>query len=137
MLLVLLLIVVLMVCIFLFKYASENYHDVLEGVAVIIGAFVAVGVFVSLIIIADVQITKVPEYETLEMRKEIIEEKIDRIENHEDGIVNGDFGSLADTYDKAEDINSDIIKARYWSDNIWLNWYYNDLIADMELIDTK
>ncbi|MFP4698659.1 MAG: hypothetical protein ACLFMO_08140 [Eubacteriales bacterium] len=115
----------------------------LEGLqiaSVLIGIIAAFAIFVSAIAALAIQIPKVPDYQDFEMRRDIVESKINRIEDTEinkNNIINGDFGSLEETYNEAQDINDIIIRSRYWSDSLWLGWYYNDLVGELELIETN
>jgi hypothetical protein len=118
------------------KFSLKNYYELSLGSACIV-SILTIMLTLLLIIIAAVQIPRDIDFEKTKLEREMIIIKLDRIydESNDDNIISGDLGSLEDAYRDALEYNKSIISHRYWKENIWLGWFWNPYIGELETID--
>lgn len=94
-------------------------------------AVVTIIILTVILLIANINVkTKVIK---LEAKRDIIVAKVERLQN---GVfINGDLGSLEDTYSDVIEFNDKIISHREYSSGYWLNWFYRAEIGNIKLID--
>ena len=68
-------------------------------------------------------------YADLVAKREVIEYRLDEIENDKNLLVNGG------TYTDLIEYNETIRSYKTWSNNFWNGWFYADKIADLEYIE--
>lgn len=68
---------------------------------------------------------------------EILLKQVERIQEYSESeyILNGDIGSLQDTYNDVKEYNNWVIINRYWSNNNFMWWFYNPYANELELIE--
>lgn len=92
--------------------------------------FVSVlGISVSVILICLVQPTKQIDYEKMLYKKEVLEY---RVEHQEDNIVGNEL-----LYQDIVEFNNQLRNEKRFANNIWTNWFANDLVATIEYVDYK
>lgn len=88
-----------------------------------------VGIFVCVILICIVQPTKRIDYEKMLYKKEVLEY---RVEHQEDDIVGNEL-----LYQDIVEFNNQLRNEKRFANNIWTNWFANDLVATIEYVDYK
>ena len=74
------------------------------------------------------QVNVKPEYEAMVQERKVIEYRLYK----EDDITGND-----DLYSCIVAFNSKVVESRTMKDNLFVNWFYNPLLADLELIEVK
>lgn len=106
-----------------YKYDSLDYMGVATG---LIGS---IGLLVCLSIIAIVQIPRQIDYENILYEREMLEY---RLENQDKNIVGNEL-----LYREITEFNNDLRCYTRYSDNLWINWFHNQLIAEIDYIDIE
>lgn len=84
---------------------------------------------VALALLLSVQINKDVEYQNALYEKEVIEHRINYME---DNIVGNEM-----LYHDIVEFNNDLRGVKKWANNRWTNWFVNDLKADIDYIPIK
>lgn len=92
------------------------FDDWLEIILIIIATFSGIVLFICSLIIMTVQIPSQIDYEKALYEREQL------IEQYEDG------NQYA--YDSIIEFDKELRDTKYWGDNLWLNWFYNQKIID-------
>ena len=87
------------------------------------------GTLISVILICIVQPTKQIDYEQMLYKKEVLEY---RVEHQEDNIVGNEL-----LYQDIVEFNNQLRNTKRFANNIWTNWFANDLVATIEYVDYK
>ena len=106
------------------SYEAESIITAISGVTIFMSFFLLI---ISLIVIMFVQIPAQKDYEAMLYEKEVLEY---RLEN-QDNVLNGN--ELL--YQDITEFNNDLRNCKYWADNLWLNWFFNQKIATIDYID--
>lgn len=101
----------------------DNWAINTGGIGAIIFGICAV---VAVALLLSVQINKDVEYQNALYEKEVIEY---RINNMEDNVVGNEM-----LYHDIVEFNNDLRSVKKWANNRWTNWFVNDLKADMNYI---
>lgn len=109
-----------------------NFENLFIDILTIIFSFITI-----LLIFGFLMFIMIRQEENVrfEVEYELTQLKIERLDN--DSIINGDLGSLRDTYDKVARINSEILLSRKFKDNIWVSWFYNPYYAQFDLLEIE
>lgn len=86
-----------------------------------------VGTILCVVAIACVQIPKQSKFEKAVMRREMLEY---RLEHKEDDRAGNEL-----LYSDILKFNQDLYSAKKWSKNLWVNWFWNEKIAELDYID--
>lgn len=103
---------------------NKCYDDFLGSIA--FGAGI-IGIILCLLIIAVVQIPKQAKYEKAVMRREMLEYRLEHKEDEQSG------NELL--YSDILQFNQNLYSAKKWSKNLWVNWFWNEKIAELDYID--
>lgn len=122
-------IIVFVVGIGFLVWASKSDFDWLEYVGVPISLVGMVGILVCVILIGLVQPTKQIDCEKMLYKKEVLEY---RVEHQEDNIVGNEL-----LYQDIIEFNNQLRNDKRLANNIWTNWFANDLVAAIEYVDYK
>lgn len=134
MLIVLSLVVLIIIGIFLVIKFSESYNiRILEFIGIMLVGFSSLLLVVSLIVILIVQGDKKIDYQKMLNRRVEIELKIDLLETQNGKDI--DLSLFSDVYEMITDYNDTVISHKIHSKSLWLNWFYNDLIGELEYIE--
>ena len=82
-------------------------------------------VFIGFAII-DVQVNKDIKYQNALYEKEMLEYRID---NMEDNIIGNEM-----LYNDIVEFNNDLREVKKWANNPWVNWFYNQDIATIDYV---
>lgn len=113
------------------EYEYDGY--IAEGGAwtSVVIAVLAIIILAVILLIANINVkTKVI---ILEAKRDVIVAKVERLQNGD--FINGDLGSLEDTYKDVIEFNNKIISHREYSSGYWLNWFYRAEIGSINIID--
>ena len=125
-------ITLILIVLFLFCWAlyvkADGYFD--EETFPLVGMFV-IGTLltISLAVVLIVRITRDVEYEKMLNEREIIEYRLELIEQDE-----LDTYAEIQLYSDIVSYNRRIIDAQRWASNPWTSWFFNQKIADMDII---
>ena len=115
------------------KVADKKYWDYCQVWYGICGlAFKVLSIFciiISATISLMVQIPKQKDYETALYERQVIEY---RLENKSENVVGNEL-----LYQDIVDYNNGLRSHKRYSDNFWLNWFYNEKIATIEYIEIE
>lgn len=130
MLIVLGLVVLLIVVILLYRNTkNDTLYGVSDGLRYVFGGLV----ILSLIIISVVNIDKKIDYEIMINKRIEIVSKIEALEIQSGKDI--DFGIYSDVFKEKTNFNNQVMKHKYRSKSLWFNWFYNDLIGEIEYIE--
>ena len=130
MLLTILFAVVLVVSIIVYFVNEDTVmSEILFGSSLVFGFMSFMGLLISIISIMLVQIPKEINFEKTVMYKEMIEYRLELMENDE-------IETYAEIqlYNDIIEYNRFVMSHKKWSNNSWISWFYNKQIGDMELI---
>lgn len=105
------------------------FFDCLVFVGVVMSFIGMLGTLISVILICLVQPTKQTDYEQMLYKKEVLEY---RVEHQEDNIVGNEL-----LYQEIVEFNNQLRTNKRFANNIWINWFVNDLVATIEYVDYK
>lgn len=119
-------------CVPVFNYRGINLTlgEKYDGLNVLAGlslAFGIVGIIFCIPIISVVQINRQIDYEECLYEKEVLEYRLE----YKDEIVVGN--ELL--YQEITDFNNKLRVTKRYANNLWVNWFFNQLIADIDYID--
>lgn len=126
--------IVLLITGIILLVVSENTHfDWSNAWYGVLGLFMTVlsvfGVIISVVFSLVAQIPKQKDYETALYERQVIEY---RLENKSENVVGNEL-----LYQDIVDYNNGLRSHKRYSDNFWLNWFYNDKIATIEYIEIE
>lgn len=118
------------------KYDIDNVFDDYDiGFRGGLMIFTVIVLAIALVFVACAQIGKESAYLQYQNERTVLLVQYERLDSENPNLaVNGDLGSLSDVYDDIIEYNNVIIRANYWSDNLWFNWFWNPRLADLEPI---
>ena len=90
----------------------------------IVGASASI---VCVIAVLDVQVNKDVNYQSALYQKEVLEYRIDHMDEN---IVGNEL-----LYNDIVEYNNDLRFIKEWSDNYWVNWFFNEDIATIDYIE--
>lgn len=125
MIITILAILLLCVGILLLKFKSNN--DWLEFFGIVSLFIGIIATFVCIMIISIEQIGKDVNYQNTLYEKEVLEH---RIENTNDNIVGNEM-----LYNDIVEFNNSLRSTKKWADNPFVNWFWNDDIAQIDYIE--
>ena len=108
---------------------SKIFSDCLMIIGVVMSFIGFSGTLISVILICIVQPTKQIDYEQILYKKEVLEY---RVEHQEDNIVGNEL-----LYQDIVEFNNQLRNTKRFANNIWTNWFANDLVATIEYVDYK
>ena len=85
------------------------------------------GLIISLMLILFTQIPAQKDYEAMLYEKEVLEYRL----KNQDNALNGNELLYRDI----TEFNNDLRDCKYWADNLWLNWFFNQKIATIDYIE--
>lgn len=88
-----------------------------------------IGTFICVLGIACTQIPKQSAYEKEVMRRDML---VYRLEHKESEQVGNEM-----LYSDILEFNQDLYSAKRWCKNPWVNWFWNDKIAELDYIDIE
>jgi len=128
MLIVILLVVIIIVgIVFLVKdswYKGAMYSS--GFIMVVLGGLL---LLIALTFILETQIPSQINYEKTLHRKEVLEYRLENIEND---TVGNEY-----LYGDIVEFNNEVRAVKYWSKNLFTNWFYNKKIASIDYIEFK
>lgn len=129
MIITILLVVISIVLIVVGIRLYQNYNADDLGIALIfIGGFIGgLCLLVGLTIILTVQIPTQTDYENMMYEGEVLQIRLDNIDNNTVG------NELL--YQDIISFNQTIHRHIKWSNNLWVNWFWNQKIKDIPMID--
>lgn len=110
---------------YIYNRYNERYWCIPLGIIVTIISSVCLSPCIVLIL--AVQVPRQKNYEQALYEKQIIEY---RIEKEDENIVGNEL-----LYNDIVEFNNELRINKNYSNNIWLNWFYNDKIATIEYIE--
>lgn len=105
----------------LFWYNRQS--GILQCASAIILGCCVFALFASSVVALSVGIKRDIEYEKMEYQYTMLIEKLE-----------SDSGNYYLLYNDIKEYNNTVLEDRYWSNNIWVNWYHNGKIKDLPLI---
>ena len=131
MLLVFLFIFLLIAAIVFIIIADKHFSYDATQVAWIVGILISIisimGLIISLMLILFTQIPAQKDYEAMLYEKEVLEYRL----KNQDNALNGNELLYRDI----TEFNNDLRDCKYWADNLWLNWFFNQKIATIDYIE--
>ena len=122
-------ILVIGICFLIICLKATFNHEFLSWVMTIMLGVGVVGTLLCVIAICIVQPTKRLNYEKMLYKKEVLEY---RVEHQEDNIVGNEL-----LYQDIIEFNNQLRNDKRLANNIWTNWFANDLVATIEYVDYK
>ena len=92
----------------------------------IISCGLSLGVSVAII---DAQVNKDIKYQNTLYEKEMLEYRIDNIE---DNIIGNEM-----LYNDIVEFNNNLRETKKWANNLWVNWFYNQDIATIDYVEIE
>lgn len=89
----------------------------------------SIPLIITLIVLMCVQIPKQKDYETALYERQVIEY---RLENKSENVVGNEL-----LYQDIVDYNNSLRSHKRYSDNFWVNWFFNNKIATIEYIEIE
>lgn len=86
-----------------------------------------IGTFLCVLCIMCAQISKQALYEKEVMRRDTLEYRLEHRDNEQ---VGNEM-----LYSDILEFNQDLYSVKKWSRNPWVNWFWNDKIAELDYID--
>ena len=105
----------------LFWYNRQS--GTLQCASIIILVICVFALLVSSVYASYVGIKRNIEYEKMEYQYTMLSDKLE-----------SDSGNYYLLYNDINKYNNTVLEDRYWSNNIWVNWYHNGKIKDLPLI---
>lgn len=118
---------ILLLCVGILLFNLKINNDLLTLFGVISFFIGAVATFVCIMIISIEQIGKDVNYQNTLYEKEVLEH---RIENANDNIVGNEM-----LYNDIVEFNNSLRSTKKWADNPFVNWFWNDDIAQIDYIE--
>lgn len=112
---------------------DTTYHEILSGILLV--CFIVWTLIVGLT--GLFRLGNESEYLQKQNQYNVLVAQLERVENYDEQnyIVSGDFGSLEDVYRKVTEYNNWVIRNRYWSENQFMWFFYNQYASELELIE--
>jgi hypothetical protein len=103
----------------------DRWHESIVGMLSVV---LATGILLGCtIVIMTVQIPAENDYQKMLYEKEVLEY---RIENEENNIVGNEL-----LYNDIVEFNNALRDEKYYADNLWVNWFHNAKIAEIDYIE--
>lgn len=103
----------------------DKWNESISGfLCTILGTGVLLG---CVICIMTVQIPAENDYQKMLYEKEVLEY---RIENEDSNIVGNEL-----LYNDIVEFNNELRNEKYYANNLWVNWFHNAKIADIDYIE--
>lgn len=109
------------------KHTLAYEYEGLEMGAGILCMLSTIGLLICLVIIALTQIPRQIVYEEHLYNKEMLEY---RLEHRDENIVGNEM-----LYKEITEFNNDLRCHKHYADNLWVNWFNNQLIAEIDYIE--
>ena len=116
----------------IFDFDAGKFSFVFGMFFLVVSLFMWIAIWGTRVIFIDT------DYQIIAMEREILVERLSRIENEDnygDYIINGDIGSLESVYIDIKNFNTSLIRNKRWVNNKWIGWFYNPRVSELELID--
>lgn len=110
-------------------YSKSDCSDVVFGVGLSFVIVFGLVLFVLSGCIIGVQVEKDVDYQNMLYRKEILEY---RIEHMEDNVTGNEM-----LYNDIVEFNNELRGIKKWASNPWTNWFNNGRIATIDYIELK
>lgn len=114
------------------KTKREDRYEVVSTITIILG-ILYIAFLISTVIIISMKPTY---YIKMEEYKYSLEAKLDTYLESDKDIDFKDI-SWQELYEDIKDYNSMVKKHKYWSNNIFLNWFYSKRVGALDLIEYK
>ena len=101
-------------------------EDTSLGISVVLFVVGLLGLLVCATFIGKAQIGKQVEYDITLLEQQNLQARI----------TDGSFRVLGNemVYHDALELNKKLARVKYWSDNPWVNWFFNEKLADIDYI---
>lgn len=103
------------------------YTEILFCISIVFSIFIGIGLMVVGTLSILTQCYKQKDYEKAIYERQVIEY---RLEKQDDNLVGNEL-----LYQDIVNYNNNLRNHKRYSDNFWLNWLYNDKIANIEYIE--
>lgn len=121
-------IVLLIVGIFLMKYSDKGWgRDWAFFIGIILVMLISLFVIIGGLCVADTQISKEVTYQNELYKKEMLEYRID---NMEEDVVGNEM-----LYNDIVEFNNDLRKTKKWANNPFTNWFYVKDVATIDYVE--
>jgi hypothetical protein len=111
------------------RYSLADKSIFATGVAaicIVLGGFL---LLICLVMIPVAQIPKEADYQATLNEKEVLEY---RLENQEDNVLENSI-----LYNDIVEFNNKVIMHKVNSNNLWINWFYNKKLGQIDTIEVK
>lgn len=115
----------LVILILIIKKFEENLF--LHAGVFLVSIVFLLALFISLCFIIETQVLKQRDYDLFLESKEALEYRLES-----EGLVGNEF-----LYKDILKFNRELRKVKYGVNSIWLNWFYNSKVAEIEYIDYR
>ena len=106
------------------SWEAEEQFGILS---VVFGAIGVAGLLPCLFAILNAQIPANINYEKMLYEREML---VYRLENKEENLIGNEH-----IYTQVIEFNNELRNTKYYSNNIWTNWFYNQKIATIDYIE--
>ncbi len=129
--------VILLIALLLCLLNKDFRYYYMEGAIHLVHVILTLSSFFTLVscltLISMVQIPKNVDYEKMINKRDIIEYRLELIEN---GTLNNTYAEVQ-LYADITDYNQIVIHAKRWSQNPFTSWFHNELIGSLDIIEFK
>ena len=108
---------------------KHSYNDILSLCGIIGFLIGAIITFMCTVCIIDVQTGKEVNYQNALYEKEVLEY---RIENMENDITGNEM-----LYNDIVEFNNELRNTKKWANNPWTNWFWNEDIATIDYVEYR
>lgn len=129
--LIVLVLLVLFIVVVLINIKSQNL-SIIEATLVLSIIFGTL-LLISLLLTSIAQINRKISYERMVNKRIEIVSKIEALEIQSGKDI--DLGIYSDVFTEVTEFNNTVTRHKYRSKSLWFNWFYNDLIGEIEYIE--
>ena len=105
------------------SYFESDYLAITSMITLVSGLLFSL---FCLITILTVNIGRENDYNKMELRREVIIYRLEKDENN--------YILLSNEINEFNDI---ILTTKYYKDNLWVNWFFNPLLAELDIITVE
>ena len=105
------------------SYFESDYLAITSIITLVSGLLFSL---FCLITILTVNIGRENDYNKMELRREVIIYRLEKDENN--------YILLSNEINEFNDI---ILTTKYYKDNLWVNWFFNPLLAELDIITVE